>query len=124
MAGVVLHIAQCGAGVETGRERITNHVEWVSLTSAPSMTFSSLMLFDGQRDSRLPGALTEHAQDPVAGVGAEVGDIDGAGLVHPQRIVHQQPDHRRRPQRLRPRSASAAATRARTWSRSRPMVAV
>jgi hypothetical protein len=37
-------------------------------------------------------------QDPVAGVGAEVG---GAGLVYPQRVVQQQPDHRRRPQGLR-----------------------
>jgi hypothetical protein len=37
-------------------------------------------------------------QDPVAGVGAEVG---GAGLVYPQRVFQQQPDHRRRPQGLR-----------------------
>ena len=36
-------------------------------------------------------------QDPVAGVGAEVG---GAGLVYPQRVFQQQPDHRR-PQGLR-----------------------
>ena len=40
-------------------------------------------------------------QDPVAGVGAEVGDVGGAGLVYPQRVFQQQPDHRRRPQGLR-----------------------
>jgi hypothetical protein len=37
----------------------------------------------------------------VAGVLAEVGDVGGAGLIHAQRIVQQQPHHRRGAKRLR-----------------------
>src|SRR2546429_5268876 len=33
VAGVVLHVAQGGVGVQTGRERFTNHAEWVSVTA-------------------------------------------------------------------------------------------
>ena len=55
----------------------------------------------GERYLRPPGAFARHPQHPVAGICSQVGDIGGAGLVHPQRIVQQQPDHRGRPQRLR-----------------------
>ncbi len=41
----------------------------------------------GQRDLGLPGALAGHPQHPVSGIGAEVGHVRGAGLVHPQRVV-------------------------------------
>jgi len=33
MAGSDLDVAQVHARVETGRERITNHAEWVSVTT-------------------------------------------------------------------------------------------
>jgi|GEM_PF-326091 len=49
--------------------------------------------------SRLPAALADHAQHPVAAVLAEVGDVTGAGLIDAQGIV-QQPTHRRSAQRL------------------------
>ena len=47
----------------------------------------------GERDLRLPRALADHAQHPVAGVLAEVGDVGGAGLIHAQGVVQQQPHH-------------------------------
>ena len=37
----------------------------------------------------------DHAQYPVAGVLAEVGDVGGAGLIDAQGVVQQQPHHRR-----------------------------
>ncbi len=36
----------------------------------------------GERDLRLPGALTDHPQHSVAAIPAQVGDVGGAGLIH------------------------------------------
>jgi hypothetical protein len=54
----------------------------------------------GERVLRLPGALADYAQDPVAGVLAEVGDVGGACLIDAQGVVQQQPHHRCGAQRL------------------------
>ena len=78
----------------------------------------------GERDLRLPGALADHAQHPVAGVLAEVGDVGSAGLIDAQSVVRQQPHHRRGAQRLDAGVGIGGATRARAWSRSRPTAAV
>ena len=69
----------------------------------------------GERDPRLPGALADHAHHPVAGVLAQVGDVGSASLVHAQGTARSA---------WGLVSASAAATRARTWPRSTPTVAV
>ena len=44
--------------------------------------------------------LADHAQHPVAGILAEVGDVGGAGLIDAQGVVQQQPHHRRGAQHL------------------------
>jgi hypothetical protein len=54
----------------------------------------------GERDLRLPRALADHPQHPVAGILAQVGDVGGASLIDAQSIVQQQPHHRRGAQRL------------------------
>lgn len=54
-----------------------------------------------ERDLRLPGALADHAQHPVAGVLAQVSDVGSAGLIDTQGVMQQQPHHRRGEQRLR-----------------------
>ena len=50
--------------------------------------------------ARLPAALADHAQHPVASVLAEVGDVSGAGLIDAQGVVQQQSHHRRGAHRL------------------------
>ena len=54
----------------------------------------------GERDLRLPRALADHAQHPVAAMLAEVGDVSSAGLIDAQDVVQQQPHHRRGARRL------------------------
>jgi hypothetical protein len=61
---------------------------------------------------------------PVAGIGAQVGDLGTGELVDPQRGVVSNRITAAVRSRADPVSASAAAISARAWSRSNPTVAV
>ena len=63
-------------------------------------TFDKAIPAPDRGPARLPAALADHTQHPVAAVLAEVGDVSGAGLIDAQGVVQQQPHHRRGAQRL------------------------